>query len=349
MMADTPGRITMAGHCTGRACRRQAERADGVDSPAIAAETHRPMTVRGVTGALAALALATVAGARSVPCPGGRFPTDIRPKGPTPLDLRPSPELVIAGDRVSLEPLCPPLAARIRPSRRGTTVRARWRACADGRRVALRALVDRACWSATGVVRARGLRPRFTATRMPACGNGVREGDEACDDGNTADGDCCSAACAVEAGCAVVCGPFAPCGPGAYCAQPTGQCGGGGTCVQRPAACAPGGGPVCGCDARTYDSACAAAAAGVSLADCDARCGTIAGIACPAGQFCDLQAGLCGGADLAGRCVVVPQICAQLYDPVCGCDGTTYGNDCDRQSARVQKAHDGQCRAPMPY
>ena len=32
-----------------------------------------------------------------------------------------------------------------------------------------------------------------------ACGNGVREGGEACDDGNALDGDGCSAACAVEA------------------------------------------------------------------------------------------------------------------------------------------------------
>jgi len=32
-----------------------------------------------------------------------------------------------------------------------------------------------------------------------ACGNGVRTGGEACDDGNTVDGDCCSAGCDVEA------------------------------------------------------------------------------------------------------------------------------------------------------
>ena len=34
-------------------------------------------------------------------------------------------------------------------------------------------------------------------TGGPACGNGVLEGDEACDDGNLEDGDCCSADCAV--------------------------------------------------------------------------------------------------------------------------------------------------------
>jgi cysteine-rich repeat protein len=34
---------------------------------------------------------------------------------------------------------------------------------------------------------------------VTACGNGVRTGSEACDDGNTIDGDCCSASCVVEA------------------------------------------------------------------------------------------------------------------------------------------------------
>src|ERR1044071_3301013 len=38
-------------------------------------------------------------------------------------------------------------------------------------------------------------------TDHPVCGNGVRESGEDCDDGNAANGDGCSAACALEQVC----------------------------------------------------------------------------------------------------------------------------------------------------
>lgn len=72
-------------------------------------------------------------------------------------------------------------------------------------------------------------------------------------------------------------------------------------------------------------------------------CGTIAGLPCAEGAFCELPPDTCQSADLAGICVPRDVACTQQWEPVCGCDGVTYGNDCERGVARVQKAHDGAC------
>ncbi len=64
---------------------------------------------------------------------------------------------------------------------------------------------------------------------------------------------------------------------------------------------------------------------------------------CPAGAFCECRRGSC--TKTAGVCTVRPEVCTDTVAPVCGCDGTTYGNDCLRRHAGVCKLHAGACVA----
>ena len=137
--------------------------------------------------------------------------------------------------------------------------------------------------------------------------------------------------------------------PPPECTQDT-DCAVGSVCeadVCEPAACPDIYDPVCGVDGRTYSNACEARAAHVEVGhqgECPQVCGGIQAIPCPEGQICDLPAGMCQGADLQGVCVERPEACAEVFEPVCGCDGVTYSNDCFRQMAGMQKDHDGECQ-----
>mgnify|MGYP003321017567 FL=1 len=154
------------------------------------------------------------------------------------------------------------------------------------------------------------------------CPSGVAPG-EACEDG-----DCCP--------------------PGYYCAKPIGNCDGTGVCTEIPEMCTRELNPVCGCDGETYSNPCMAAAAGVNISHmgaCDG--GPVEGCDdngdCPRGTFCRKEEGAC---DAVGECVDRPDFCPEIFDPVCGCDGQTYGNACDAASAGISVDHVGACDDP---
>lgn len=72
------------------------------------------------------------------------------------------------------------------------------------------------------------------------------------------------------------------------------------------------------------------------------------GAACDVGSPCASPDEYCHAAndmtcDGTGECRPKPEMCIEIFEPVCGCDGSTHSNGCMALSAGSNVAHEGEC------
>lgn len=107
------------------------------------------------------------------------------------------------------------------------------------------------------------------------------------------------------------------------------------TCFEGVRCCANG---EWSCNEGDGSSTCAAEGC-----ECEEVCGGIQGIQCRnPDHYCKMNEGECC-CDFQGLCVPKPEICIELFEPVCGCDGVTYSNACFAAAAGVNVHNSGEC------
>lgn len=123
------------------------------------------------------------------------------------------------------------------------------------------------------------------------------------------------------------CGPNNKiCGRSQYCERPMGACGATGKCQLRPDACTDEYVPVCGCDDKTYESACEANTRGTSIHKLGA-CSSVRFQCGPAGNrvACDAKTEYCKidntiGVQPGHSCEPLPLSCQSTGGKIPACD-----------------------------
>ncbi len=87
---------------------------------------------------------------------------------------------------------------------------------------------------------------------------------------------------------------------------------------------------------------------GAGAANLDEACGGKDAITCNSALWCQKAEGQCAVADAPGKCDKPITFCMRVSRPVCGCNGKTYANDCERRRVKVQLDHAGACKKENP-